>query len=452
VSVPFGQDPPAGPAAGDQPTNEQALAALQVLLRSSHSTGPDDLPALVTASGRELGAATSVLYLVDYDQVLLVPLAAPAGHAVSPDAAAEGAASEAVDGPLVVDTTLAGRAYTDVKQLWSAAGPALTVWTPVLDGTQRLGVLRQDCPHGDGPRRDEPSPSLLAASRDVASLLAQMVLSRSLCGDAVERARRLTPMSLPAELAWRALPPLTFVSPVVAIAGVLAPSTEVGGDSFDYALNGSTMHVAIFDAMGHGLQASLLATVAIGALRNARRGGVGLAATVGAIDQALATHFPPGTFVTGIVGELDVTGGWWRWATCGHAPVLLVRNGRVVKQLDAVTDVPLGLGLLSEPEIGVERLQPGDRLLMHTDGVSEARNAEGEFFGTDRLVEFTSRQAADGRPAAETLRRLKHAILEYQEGSLQDDATTVMVEWLGDPGELHSPLLTDPGPAELRTR
>lgn len=132
------------------------------------------------------------------------------------------------------------------------------------------------------------------------------------------------------------------------------------------------------------------------------------------------------------MGELDLTGGWWRWSTCGHAPTLLVRSGRVVKQLDAVTDPPLGLGLLDQPQIGAERLQPGDRLLLHTDGVSEARNSAGEFFGTERLVEFTSRQAAAGRPAAETLRRLKQAVLDHQHGALQDDATTVMVVWLTD--------------------
>lgn len=119
-------------------------------------------------------------------------------------------------------------------------------------------------------------------------------------------------------------------------------------------------------------------------------------------------------------------------STCGHAPALLVRSGRVVKQLDAVTDPPLGLGLLERPQVGTERLQPGDRLLLHTDGVTEARDTAGEVFSIDRLVESTNRQAAAGRPAAETLRRLNHAILDHQDGALQDDAATVIVEWRAD--------------------
>lgn len=85
---------------------------------------------------------------------------------------------------------------------------------------------------------------------------------------------------MPAELQWRLLPPLSFVTPRVAVSAVLVPSAEVAGDSFDYAVNGDIAHVAVVDAMGHGLEATLLATVAIGGLRNARRAGLPLEETV----------------------------------------------------------------------------------------------------------------------------------------------------------------------------
>ena len=410
-----------------QAHSDGGLAALRVLLRTTHLSGPDDLPALVGAAGTALGAERAVLYVVDYDQVLLVPLLAPGSDDVQ---------------PVPVEGTLAGRAFSDIVQHTSHAGGGQTLWTPVLDGTERLGVLQLELA-ADVQIDDE----LQAVCGDVAALVAEMVMTKAMYGDAVERARRRIPMTLPAELQWRLLPPLTFVSPRAAVAGILAPTAEVAGDSFDYALNGDVLHVALVDAMGHGLESTLLSAVAVSALRNARRRGLALPDTVRSVDTALSDQFGPDRFVTGVVGELDVATGWWRWATCGHPPALLVRAGRVVKQLDGVVGVPLGLGLLTDVEIGAERLEPGDRLLLYTDGVPEARDAAGEFFGTERLAELVIRQDAARRPAAETLRRLNQAILAHQEGTLQDDATTVLVEWLTDEPDRSTPADAEPPPS-----
>jgi len=80
----------------------------------------------------------------------------------------------------------------------------------------------------------------------------------------------------------------------------------------------------------------------------------------------------------------------------------------------------------------------GDRLLVITDGVDEARTEDGEFFGRARVAEFAARQSASGLPTPEVMRRLHHAFLDHQIGHLQDDATTLFVEWLtgtvGAPG------------------
>ena len=78
-----------------------------------------------------------------------------------------------------------------------------------------------------------------------------------------------------------------------------------------------------------------------------------------------------------------------------------------------------------------EMLEPGDQVLIFTDGVVEARSSDGEFFGVGRLVDMVSRASAAATPAPETMRRLLHSILDHQEGELQDDATIVVVEWRG---------------------
>lgn len=390
---------------------ERAAAALADAVRwvfeASHLVRADELPAVVDKAARILGAVGATIFVVDYDQLELVPLV-PAGATAD---------SVAVDG------TLAGRAFCDAAILQSESG---LVWVPMLDGTERVGVLQFDL--ADDDRLDEERRRDLAS---LATLFAELVATRSSYGDAIERARRRTPLTVPAELQWRLLPPLTFITPRVAIAGILAPATEVAGDSFDYAVNGDIAHIAVVDAMGHGLEATLLAAVAIGALRNARRAGLPLVETVRLMDDLITTSFSPDKFVTAVVGELDTASGLWRWITCGHPAALLVRQGKVVKELDGGRVAPLGL-LPADLPVAEERLEPGDRLFLYTDGVVEARNAAGEFFGTERLVDFVTKEAASGRPAPEALRRLSLAILAYQEGALQDDATTVMVEWLGD--------------------
>jgi serine phosphatase RsbU (regulator of sigma subunit) len=389
------------------------LAALHGLLEASHHAAPDDLPALVDAAAIELGAQHGLIYLVDYDQAMLIPFVGDTGG---------GNAAE----PVSIESTIAGRTFADVSQHVATSEDSRAVWTPLLDGTERLGVTQILF-----PASTEIDEALLSACHDVTALLAELVMTRAEYGDAVQRLRRQRGLTVPAELQWRLLPPLTFLSPRVGIAGALQPAEEVAGDSFDYAVNGDTAHVAIFDAMGHGLEAALLAAVAVPTLRNARRSHLDLASTVEAIDATIAGAFGSDKFVTGVVGELDTATGWWRWINCGHPPTLIVRDGHVVKTLDNPIGPPLGFASLSgESELGQERLQQGDRLLLYTDGVIEARDAAGNFFGTGRLVEFVSREAADGRPIAETLRRLNRAILAHQEERLQDDATTVVVEWM----------------------
>jgi serine phosphatase RsbU (regulator of sigma subunit) len=81
-------------------------------------------------------------------------------------------------------------------------------------------------------------------------------------------------------------------------------------------------------------------------------------------------------------------------------------------------------------------LQPGDRLLLFSDGVIEARSEEGEFFGLERLLDLVTRQESNRQSPPETLRRLIVAVLEHQRHALQDDATVLLLEWAGEPRAL----------------
>jgi serine phosphatase RsbU (regulator of sigma subunit) len=110
---------------------------------------------------------------------------------------------------------------------------------------------------------------------------------------------------------------------------------------------------------------------------------------------------------------------------------LLVRDGRVIGVLECVPTLPIGMGG-EVAEIAEVQLEPDDTVLLHTDGVTEARSEDGEFFGVERLADFFARALAAGLVPAETMRRLVHALLEHQGGDLQDDATMLLVQWRGD--------------------
>ena len=171
------------------------------------------------------------------------------------------------------------------------------------------------------------------------------------------------------------------------------PTAEVAGDSFDYAINGSRAHVAIVDAMGHGLEAPCSPRVAIGALRNARRAGASLSETVARMDRAITSSSVRTSSSPPSSASSTSTPACFRGSTADIPPALLVREGRVVKTLTTGIRPPLGLRW-DAPQLGVERLQPDDRLLLYSDGVVEARAQAGEFFGPERLAQFITKQAS----------------------------------------------------------
>jgi phosphoserine phosphatase RsbU/P len=384
--------------------------ALRLLLAAAQRAGPRDLTAVAAAAASALDATEIAIYLADYGQAVLVPLRGPAAPYRE---------------PVPVDGTLAGRAFTTSRAYDAGSDGDSRVWLPLLDGAQRLGVLEIVTKQAPSPRHREVYAS-------VAALIAQLVVTRQAYGDAMEHTRRLLPMQVATEIVWGLLPRLTFANPNVVVSGILEPCYEIGGDVFDYAVNDQITHVALFDAVGHGTSASMLSTIAINAYRNARRCGLDLVDTYRSIDKWVRAQYPD-TFLTAILAELDVTTGRYRRICAGHLAELLIRDGRLIRELPGPTALPLGMGDLDEalPEVTEEALQPGDLLLLYTDGVVEARAESGEFFGVERLSNFLIRALADQLPAAETMRRLVRAILEHQHEQLQDDATALCLHWLG---------------------
>jgi sigma-B regulation protein RsbU (phosphoserine phosphatase) len=383
-------------------------AALVDLLQRARLCQPDELPAEINAAVARLALEITV-YLVDYEQQQLWPLTKKG------TAAAE---------PLSVDGTLAGRAFGSVRTM--AAGPSdrpERLWVPMIDGSERLGVAEVFL-HEVPPDLAD----LRAFCESLVGLIGHLLTVKLPYGDTLEQARRTQPMTAAAELLLASLPPLTFSCHRLVVSAVLEPSYDVGGDAYDYAVDGHIAQFMVLDAMGRGMRAGLTCVVAMAAMRTARREDEGLYAIARAADAALDEHFGDQRFITGVLGELEMDTGRLRYINAGHPAPLLLRHGKAVRALTGGRRMPLGLDD-SAVDVAEETLEPGDRLLLYTDGVIEARDDAGEQFGTDRLVDLAERSEVAELPAPETLRRLAHSVMEHQGGLPTDDATILLVEW-----------------------
>ncbi|MBT2414912.1 serine/threonine-protein phosphatase, partial [Streptomyces sp. ISL-12] len=300
----------------------------------------------------------------------------------------------------------------------------VTVWFPLLDGAERLGVLAVN--------QSALTSGGLTRGRALASLLAMMITSKRAFEDSFVRRTRTERMQLPSEMLRAFLPPRTIGDGQVVSTAVLEPAYEIGGDAFDHSLTETTLHVAVLDAMGHDLASGLTSAVSLAACRNARRSGADLPELVRSVDDALARWLPE-KFCTAVIAQLDLATGVLRWSNCGHPAPLLIRDDQLLMDaLEREPDPPMGLPSQLSPrprQTHEMSLEPGDRVLMYTDGITEARTREARLMGLERFGDYVIRATSGGELAPETLRRLIHSILDAQADRLRDDATLLMFEW-----------------------
>jgi serine phosphatase RsbU (regulator of sigma subunit) len=379
---------------------------LRSLLHGSHLLAPDDLAATVAGHARGLGARETVLYLADYEQATLLPLR---GRGV-PERQ-----------ELPIEGTMAGRAFRRVQVVKSPAEHGHRLWMPLLEGVERLGVAELVL-------REAPTGDQVDDLRAFVSLVAELIVVNDAYSDVFARLRRRKTLSLAAEMQWELLPPMSFGTERVVVTGGLEPAYDVGGDSFDYAINGSMMDLLVIDSVGHGLTAAVLASVAVSTYRHARRNMLDLPDIAVEIDAAIAAQFGASQFATAVLARLDIDTGRLLWINAGHPEPLIVRGPSLVRPPHCPPSRPLGLQD-GRPICCETRLEPGDRLVLYTDGITEARSPDGEFFGEQRLADFISVAAAAGDPAPETVRRLMRHVLSHQADQLQDDASVVILEW-----------------------
>jgi serine phosphatase RsbU (regulator of sigma subunit) len=375
------------------------------LHRALDAAPPFALPTVVSAVLAEAVGAKSVdLLLADYGEITLERVATD----VPPD-----------DGSIPIDGTPAGRVFLTQEAIDVPDDMGVRLLVPVTVRAERLGVLDVLLP-------EAPSATVREELQRAAIVIGYVVATARRYTDLFERVRRRRDLILAAEIQWELLPVLAYEADELSVAGALEPAYAIAGDSFDYAVEADHLHVAITDGMGHGLRAAMLGSLAVAALRHSRRRGRNVLAQVKEASQVVHDQFGGDQFVTGTVATLDVPSGQMRIVNAGHPQPLLARRGSVTG-LDLYADFPLGLFPGVDYREQTVSLEPGDRVLLVSDGVIEATSPDGEEFGDERLKELVADTRAQ-RPA-EAVRRITRAVIDYRQVPLRDDATVVCLDW-----------------------
>lgn len=296
------------------------------------------------------------------------------------------------------------------------------VLAPVTERGEVLGLLQLSM-------STPPDAAALAQIARIGHLLAFVVIANRRHTDLFEWGQRTTAFTLPAEIQRRLLPAaFTCEAGAFTLSAWLEPAASVGGDTFDYSLSRDVLHLSLTDAMGHGVASALTATLCVGSLRNTRRQGGSLLAQAAAANLALFEHATASgaeSFATGMLGRIDLRTGTLAMTNAGHVAPYLCRAGETAAVALPV-DVPFGLFATTTYQSTALALEPGDRLVMVTDGMLERDAAT-----LDLIAEITQTRALHPR---ETTRRLTDMVLELSGAALADDATLLVLDWHGEHG------------------
>jgi serine phosphatase RsbU (regulator of sigma subunit) len=208
------------------------------------------------------------------------------------------------------------------------------------------------------------------------------------------------------------------------IAGMWEPARMVGGDYYDVlALGPTTVAISIGDVVGKGMPAALLMSALQAAVRATATAESGAADVCERVRRVVAGSLTGGKFITFFYAALDGPTRRLRWCNAGHNPPLLVRADGRVERLD--DGGPAFSRVFRDPYAeGQTVLAPGDRVVLFTDGASEARSGE-EMFGEERLAEVVV--ANRGLTAKALQAVLVDAVSAFAAGELEDDLTLVVV-------------------------
>lgn len=386
---------------------------LRALLASVEEAFPVDVvDVLADELGRTIGARHVALLIANFSGDALVRLS----HVERSGRAQDGRNERGQAVPLAGTVYEQAMLSQEPRVVEEADGRL--VLAPVTERGDAIGILEMSF-------AEEPSAETLAHARAGAHALAYVLIASRRHTDLFEWAQRDVPFSVSAEIQRRLLPSAySLEAGPLTLAGWLEPSHDAGGDTFDYSLDREYLYLSVTDAMGHSIDAAMLATLTVGTMRNRRRALASPAQQADAAGASLRAHAKPDQFVTGWVMRIRLSDGTAEVVNAGHPAPFLLRDG-VVLSLDLEPQQPLGV---TEKPYRTDRLTlvPGDRLLVITDGYLD-RSAQ--------RVKIEAILAADAdRHPRQVVQELARNLREVTGGGLEDDATALCLDWFGPLG------------------
>ncbi|GAA3916929.1 PP2C family protein-serine/threonine phosphatase [Actinoplanes auranticolor] len=322
------------------------------------------------------------------------------------------------DGP--TGNALAVRCFGSQRPLVDIAADANRAYLPLTVWGERLGVLvvQTSLPSGTGLTSD------LSA---VADELAVALRAAGAVTDRYHRVIRRERLTMAAELQWELLPGRSLGDDRFLVAGQLEPAYAVFGDHFDWTLAGDRLTITVLNGAGDGLDAAVLTTVAVNAMRNARRSGADIVEQAELAGDAVHARYGGAAHAATLLLEIDLVGGHVAAVDAGSPRAVIARD-RDIRAVTLEQQLPLGMFGETRYEIQRFRLEPADRLLVVSDGVHAATPGGRAPYGESALL--TALRRTRLQPATEAVGTVMRGLREYHAGAdPDDDAVTVCLDW-----------------------
>jgi phosphoserine phosphatase RsbU/P len=312
-------------------------------------------------------------------------------------------------------------AFEEEVRFLRAAG--LEILVPAFAGDRLVGGLVL------GPKRSETAyeGTELEVLQIIAGQMAVQLENTRLYREAIERQRLEEELAVARSIQQRLLPGRVPTFTGFDLAAINQPSSQVSGDYFDFVELDGSCGMVIADVSGKGLPASLLASNLQASIRAlaTRRERPGM--ILEAVNTSLYESTDPERFATAFLAALEPSGRLV-YSNAGHNPPLLRRSDGRIEWLDAGA-TPLGAFPGMSYEEGEVELAPGDVLVLFTDGVTEAEDATGEFFGEEGLQKTI--EECHGSTAEEIVGCIRRAVKQFAHGAQTDDMTLIVVRRAG---------------------